>query len=213
MRAVWLGFLLPALTASSLPLLLLLPQTVGINAIHVNPTRPWQFAVGGSDAWARVYDIRKTRDPPQNPSGSGSSSSSCTAGRGSSLAAAAAAAAACYGRDRFWQRDNSSSSAPLSTQQPQEQCIGPPTRAEARYSRVYGFANEPVARLCPEGLWGSRVGGFGDSPSITCVMFSKQGELLASYNDAVSGLFICCSLVGLPTRHLKLVVSSWLDGY
>jgi hypothetical protein len=164
-------------------LLLLLLQVVGINAIHVNPTRPWQFAVGGSDAWARVYDIRKTRDPPQNPSSSSSS------GRGSSLAAAAAAAAASYGRERFWASSSSSDAAAaavIEQQQQQQQRIGPPTRAEVRYSRVYGLADEPVIRLCPESLWGSRASGFGADPSITCVMFSKQGELLASYNDDVS---------------------------
>jgi hypothetical protein len=188
-------------------LLLLLLQSVGINAIHVNPTRPWQFAVGGSDAWARVYDIRRTRDPPQNPNSS-SSSSSFAAGRGSSLAAAAAAAAACYGRDRFWQRDSGSRSAP-SQQQQDEQRIGPPTSAEARYSRVDGLADEPVVRLCPEALWGSRVGGFGGGPSITCVMFSKQGELLASYNDEVSVPVICFLLVALFTTRLwKLVACS-----
>jgi hypothetical protein len=183
---------------------LLLPlQSVGINAIHVNPTRPWQFAVGGSDAWARVYDIRRTRDPPQNPNSGSSSSSSCAAGRGGSLAAAAAAAAACYGRDRFWQRDSGSRNTP-SQQQQHEQRIGPPTSAEARYSRVYGLTDEPVARLCPEPLWGSRVGGFGGGPSITCVMFSKQGELLASYNDEVSGSVICFQLVSLYTKKRNL---------
>jgi WD repeat-containing protein 42A len=173
--------------ASSLLLLLLLLQVVGINAIHVNPARPWQFAVGGSDAWARVYDIRRTFDPPQNPGSSSSSSS--PACHGSSLAAAAAAAAACYGRDRFWQRDSSALAAAVAAQQ--QQRIGPPIRAEARYSRVYGLADVPVARLCPEALWGSRVGGFGGDPSITCVMFSKQGELLASYNDEVSTQCLC----------------------
>ncbi|WIA23425.1 hypothetical protein OEZ85_000180 [Tetradesmus obliquus] len=163
-------------------------RVVGINAIHVNPTRPWQFAVGGSDAWARVYDLRKTRDPPQNPSSSGSSS--VTGGRGSDLAAAAAAAAACYGRDRYWIRSNSSSTDATAAgeqqqqqQQQQQQRIGQPTRAEVRYSRVYGLVDEPVARLCPEPLWGSRASGLGGDPSITCVMFSQQGELLASYND------------------------------
>lgn len=168
--------------------LLLLPlQVVGINAIHVNPTRPWQFAVGGSDAWARVYDLRKTRDPPQNPS----SSSGVNGGSGSDLAAAADAAAACNGRDCYWIRSSSSSSIDATAageQQQQQQRIGPPTRAEVRYSRVYGLADEPVARLCPESLWGARASGFGGDPSITCVMFSQQGELLASYNDDVSAL-------------------------
>ncbi|WIA43907.1 hypothetical protein OEZ86_010313 [Tetradesmus obliquus] len=152
-------------------------RVVGINAIHVNPTRPWQFAVGGSDAWARVYDLRKTRDPPQNPS----SSSGVNGGSGSDLAAAADAAAACNGRDCYWIRSSSSSiDATAAGEQQQQQRIGPPTRAEVRYSRL---ADEPVARLCPEPLWGARASGFGGDPSITCVMFSQQGELLASYND------------------------------
>jgi hypothetical protein len=119
--------------------------------------------VGGSNAWARVYDIGKTLDPPQNPN-SGSSSSNTVV-----LLAAAAA----------WQQqqlllpllftdamisgnlppgeNNNSCSAPAHSQQPQqqhEQRIGPPTNAEARYSRVYGLADEPVVRLCAEALLG-----------------------------------------------------------
>eukprot|EP00877_Chromochloris_zofingiensis_P004808 jgi/Chrzof1/14328/UNPLg00601.t1 len=34
-------------------------MVVDLNCIHVNPARPWQFAVGGSDEWVRVYDYRR----------------------------------------------------------------------------------------------------------------------------------------------------------
>jgi hypothetical protein len=36
----------------------MLLQVVGINAIHVNPMCPFQFALGAADPWARVYDVR-----------------------------------------------------------------------------------------------------------------------------------------------------------
>jgi hypothetical protein len=34
-------------------------QVIEINAVHHNPARPWLFAVGGSDPYARVYDARR----------------------------------------------------------------------------------------------------------------------------------------------------------
>eukprot|EP00955_Chlamydomonas_euryale_P039846 351528-Chlamydomonas_euryale.AAC.4 len=40
------------------------PQTnvVDLNAIAVNPSRPWLFAVGGDDQYARIFDIRCGQD-------------------------------------------------------------------------------------------------------------------------------------------------------
>ena len=35
-------------------------QVVDLNSIHINPQQPWQVVVGGSDAFARVYDNRRT---------------------------------------------------------------------------------------------------------------------------------------------------------
>lgn len=40
-------------------LLSLQTRPLGLNSIHCNPARPWQFAVAGSDAYVRVYDRRK----------------------------------------------------------------------------------------------------------------------------------------------------------
>ena len=37
----------------------LLLQALDLNAIHVNPSRPWLFAVGGDDQYARVFDFRR----------------------------------------------------------------------------------------------------------------------------------------------------------
>ena len=34
------------------------PQVIDINAVHVNPARPWQLAVGGSDECVQLYDVR-----------------------------------------------------------------------------------------------------------------------------------------------------------
>lgn len=36
-------------------------QALDLNAVHVNPARPWLFAVGGDDQFARVYDFRALR--------------------------------------------------------------------------------------------------------------------------------------------------------
>lgn len=33
---------------------------ISLNSIHCNPLRPWQFVVGGSDIFARVYDQRRS---------------------------------------------------------------------------------------------------------------------------------------------------------
>lgn len=37
-------------------------QVLDLNAVHVNPCRPWLFAVGGDDPFARVYDLRAMRN-------------------------------------------------------------------------------------------------------------------------------------------------------
>ncbi|XP_021655677.2 uncharacterized protein LOC110646521 [Hevea brasiliensis] len=43
------------------------PNSIKLNAIVINPRNPNYFAVGGSDVFARVYDIRKCRsDAPVN---------------------------------------------------------------------------------------------------------------------------------------------------
>jgi hypothetical protein len=48
------------------------------------------------------------------------------------------------------------------------------------------LSDEPVAVLCPHHLsMGTAPGSLLGEPHITCVMYSKQGELLASYNDEV----------------------------
>lgn len=36
---------------------------LSLNSIHCNPLRPWQFVVGGSDIFARVYDQRRALTP------------------------------------------------------------------------------------------------------------------------------------------------------
>jgi hypothetical protein len=67
------------------------------------------------------------------------------------------------------------------------------------------MCDEPVARYCPQDLTGTtRTGVYSmGAPNITCVMFSKQGELLASYNDEVC--------VGGPVSHCRpLTVSDCL---
>ena len=81
-----------------------------LNAIVMNPRDPHYFAVGGSDEYARVYDIRK----------------SCVAS---------------------------------------------------------GMADQPVNTFTPQHLVGS------DQVHITCVAYSLQEELLASYNDEHIYLF------------------------
>lgn len=81
------------------------PSIVRLNAIVINPRNPHYFAVGGSDEYARVYDIRK----------------SC---------------------------ENASS-----------------------------IGDHPVDTFTPQHLIGS------DQVHITCVAYSLQEELLASYND------------------------------
>jgi WD repeat-containing protein 42A len=131
-------------------LLCLLPcvlglQVVELNAIHVNPTRPWQFAVGGSDQWARVYDYRRPT-------------------RGSSAAAPAGRGAG--GSHTGGVASSGGDSGPSG----------------------WSLADEPVARLCPQAVrqaLASRRGGAGHK-HITCVVWSQQGELLATYNDDVS---------------------------
>jgi len=35
-------------------------EKLQLNSIHCNPLRPWQFVVGGSDIFARVYDQRRS---------------------------------------------------------------------------------------------------------------------------------------------------------
>ncbi|KAI8473609.1 MAG: WD40-repeat-containing domain protein [Monoraphidium minutum] len=35
------------------------PSVIDLNCIHCNPARPELFAVGGGDAWARIYDARR----------------------------------------------------------------------------------------------------------------------------------------------------------
>ena len=146
-----------AKTASDLSVYLLPPflvpplQVVDLNAIHANPARPWQFAVGGSDEWARVYDMRKAATPTTPTS----TSSSTGVNRGGNS----------WGD--FWGDEG--------------QGVG------------WQLQDEPVARLCPMGLrrragGGARgVGGGGGGKHITCVVFSELGELLATYNDDVSG--------------------------
>jgi len=37
-------------------------QVLDLNAVHVNPCRPWLFAVGGDDPFARVFDLRAMRN-------------------------------------------------------------------------------------------------------------------------------------------------------
>lgn len=53
--------------------------------------------------------------------------------------------------------------------------------------RSSALSDEPVSVLCPHHLsLGTSPGSLLGEPHITCVMYSKQGELLASYNDEVS---------------------------
>eukprot|EP00850_Spirogloea_muscicola_P003073 SM000012S25335 [mRNA] locus=s12:455999:459391:+ [translate_table: standard] len=97
-------------------------RALGLNAIIINPRKPHHFAVGGSDEYARVYDIRK---PPPS-------------------------------RDL----DN-----PMDTFAP-------------------AHLRESQARV-----------------HITCVAYSQQGELLASYNDELIYMFQPCHGLGpSPSR-------------
>ena len=52
------------------PVLLLDMQVVDLNSIHINPQQPWQFVVGGSDEFARIYDNRRTAGASHWGSGS-----------------------------------------------------------------------------------------------------------------------------------------------
>jgi hypothetical protein len=55
-------------------------------------------------------------------------------------------------------------------------------------SRSSVLSDEPLALLCPHHLsQGASPGSLIGEPHITCVMYSQQGELLASYNDEVRG--------------------------
>lgn len=55
-------------------------------------------------------------------------------------------------------------------------------------SRASALSDTPVAVLCPAHLaHGASPGSLLGDPHVTCVMYSKQGELLASYNDEVRG--------------------------
>jgi hypothetical protein len=55
-------------------------------------------------------------------------------------------------------------------------------------SRSSLMSDQPLALLCPHHLsQGASPGSLIGDPHITCVMYSKQGELLASYNDEVRG--------------------------
>eukprot|EP00879_Flechtneria_rotunda_P026284 GHRR01028017.1.p1 GENE.GHRR01028017.1~~GHRR01028017.1.p1 ORF type:complete len:242 (+),score=72.26 GHRR01028017.1:548-1273(+) len=116
-------------------------RVVGINAVHVNPIRPWQFALGGGDSWARVYDVRRLRDT----------------------------------HDRHQQQQTAANGG-----------------SSRKTHKAAGLGDEPIARLCPEGLARQSGRSVMGEPSITGVMFSQQGELLVSYNDEVceSCLFI-----------------------
>ncbi|GAX74097.1 hypothetical protein CEUSTIGMA_g1546.t1 [Chlamydomonas eustigma] len=113
---------------------------VDLNAVHVNPARPWLFAVGGDDQYARVYDIRVVR---KNLFESSSVTSDTSQETGSITI-----------------RDHSRSSSS------KVQC-------------------EPVARLCPDHMKGSTHG----NRQITCVMYSRYGELLVSYHNEDMYLF------------------------
>lgn len=56
-------------------------------------------------------------------------------------------------------------------------------------SRASALSDTPVALLCPAHLaHGASPGSLLGDPHVTCVMYSKQGELLASYNDEVRGV-------------------------
>ncbi len=127
-----------------------------LNAVHVNPARPWQIAVGGGDAWVRVYDCRQVHTASPDAAAAGPSSSAASgsrAGRGSG-------------------RGGSASSG----------------------GRVFQMSDAPVAKLCPEPL--RRPG----QTHATCVVWSKQGELLATYNDDVSvgtGCEQCMSMLSI----------------
>ena len=66
-------------------------------------------------------------------------------------------------------------------------CAGHPLQAQGRiHHSTSALSDEPVALLCPHHLSsGASPGSLIGDPHVTCVMYSKQGQLLASYNDEV----------------------------
>lgn len=52
---------------------------LSLNSIHCNPLRPWQFVVGGSDIFARVYDQRRSLSPSAGASATPASSAAAMA--------------------------------------------------------------------------------------------------------------------------------------
>ncbi|KAK9809355.1 hypothetical protein WJX73_008283 [Symbiochloris irregularis] len=96
-------------------------RTVGLNSIHCNPARPWQFVLGASDEVVRIYDTRMM------PPGS----------------------------------------------------VGDGVRAGQSVC-------QPVRQLVPRSL---RRSARNSHYSCTCAVFSRQGEVLASFNDGDVFLF------------------------
>ncbi|KAG1663226.1 hypothetical protein FOA52_004427 [Chlamydomonas sp. UWO 241] len=111
------------------------PSPLDLNAVAVNPSRPWLFAVGGDDQYARIYDLRAMRN---SAAASNTSNTSNTNGTSSAITTGGAARR--------------------------------PTLAAAC---------QPLALMCPQHLNAPQHGG----AHITCVVYSRTGELLTTYHN------------------------------
>ncbi|KXZ53917.1 hypothetical protein GPECTOR_6g835 [Gonium pectorale] len=111
-------------------------SVVDINAVHVNPARPWQLVVGGADEAVLLYDHRML---------------------------------------------TSLTSSYVSASSPAPARAGGSGGGGGRCRRVQG---RPLMELCPSNLRPSGdPGAFRRPTHVTCVVFARNGDVLATYND------------------------------
>lgn len=159
---------------------LLLCRYVGLNAIMYDPTHPYHFAVGGDDSRALVYDIRTTA---MKAAGRGSAAGEAAAAGPSSTAGAAAEPAGPSGDPggSMGEDEGEDEGVDFLLRNPLLGMGGGgpgPRYPGGGGGRPQVDPVDPVRSLRP-----SHLRHVSPSPHITCVVYSKRGELLVTYNE------------------------------